>query len=340
MVSLMTANTAVMKAVEWDVVVRSLALLRAGTPTASKRDLYAQLGSWDAVQKHLHTTTANHSLQCFVCRRMPIDGPLFSCLSCYGVDTVWCQECDATSAAWHPAEHVKLRWPKGHSPSTVFSHKGTFRYRKLLWRAQRGIPESTVTCSECQMEMDHLVVRCVTCPSHPVLCPKCGIGNRDALQETAQGRVMENVVCAAEAALSKKLYTKSDKPSRHAGHSLLLYPHMAGDERVEGAPHQCTCDVCNKALIDGSKKRYRCAICHDYDRCEACLDIKPHKHPLMVIAYPEQRLRVSHDTTAGILGFVAMQADNASSGSSDDEEAEEVEEGEEDGFLYSVDSFF
>lgn len=44
------------------------------------------------------------------------------------------------------------------------------------------------------------------------------------------------------------------------------------------------CDLCGKRNIEGS--RFKCAVCHDYDLCEACEAKAEHAHPMLKIRHP------------------------------------------------------
>ena len=246
---------------EWEHVFRAFALRRAGRSDARKRGIKDAEGSWRGALRVLGRVVPTHAVDCYVCGRGPVDGALFSCMHCFGPDFVWCESCDADVAAWHPADHITVRWPKSQppfAPATGHALAGRFAYRKLLWKPKKQAEEQTgsVACAECELELDGIVAQCATCPGHPVLCARCCIGNLDGLRErfppnTGCAPFVEKVgrlVASVEAATGKKVYTgtRSQPLSEHmtGKHVVTLYPYAQPVEREAGKQHACSCNMC------------------------------------------------------------------------------------------------
>ena len=92
--------------------------------------------------------------------------------------------------------------------------------------------------------------------------------------------------------------------------------------------------------IKPGEKRYRCAICLDFDRCESCQakgDVpgfkgRVHKHPMLVLRYAEQRDAISWDPAgSGLLGHVGASESSDSDDVGGEEEEEEAPEQDETG---------
>ncbi|KAJ9449472.1 hypothetical protein DIPPA_24519 [Diplonema papillatum] len=301
--------------VDWEQLFqdRNSASQRAGALVGSAYDaaLRAQGLTWKLAEKQKRRQRRTHDLRCMSCRKYPIDGPLYSCLYCYGEHWVLCSDCEATAHSWHPKEHILIRWPKAYPRTETYA--GRFKYKlsesggPLRCVAHPGV-NGFETCTECLAEERSFVVKCLDCAGpggagHPILCLRCGVGSAAGvaacLREPSAGRRAENARVAQ--VLLSSFLGRDSQPlscgtvaavSGHVGHRVIVYPPLDTSGLTQ-AKYSCVCDEC-KASVAPATKRFMCAVCPSYDRCEACSGAcdralkETHRHPYLVLSAPWQ----------------------------------------------------
>eukprot|EP01060_Flectonema_neradi_P011723 TRINITY_DN18730_c1_g1_i1.p1 TRINITY_DN18730_c1_g1~~TRINITY_DN18730_c1_g1_i1.p1 ORF type:complete len:387 (+),score=64.99 TRINITY_DN18730_c1_g1_i1:35-1195(+) len=318
------------QSLDWEYIFRCIVRRRGGLPIDKKTQLREEVGSWKELCTQLDKRPKNrHLLRCINCKGFPIDGPIFSCLHCYGSDWVLCSDCEEASAKWHPQSHVMIKWPRAYSSSQV--QAGRFCYQKLNWVPTKVYSEDIRYCSDCNTPLADLCVGCMDCCSE--LCLPCGIGKREYCDETKEGREVRARLLELEQ-FKKQNFDTGDGHSSHSKHRRVLYPPITITQKPEHN-HCCLCDICGR-IPPWTEKRYRCALCYDYDRCESCqrdVEKQPrmqHAHPMLVIAYAAQRQHIDRiNNVLANQGSLSPDYDSDSDFEEDEEEEEEEEEEED-----------
>ena len=321
-IRVMMSSSQIYKTLDWEYIFKCIVQRRGGLPQETKLQLREQTGSWkDLCVQFDKRTKARHVLRCIKCRGFPIDGPLYSCLHCYGGDWVMCSDCEKTCIKWHPESHVLIKWPKACNFPRL--QAGRFCYQMLNWFPTKMYDGVIRHCSDCNSPLSDICVGCVDCCKE--VCLFCGIGKRKFICDTKEGRDVFTRLQDLESCRRHNLFT-GDNNSIHATHRRILYPPMTIIPKPQN--HHCCCDVCGKIPL-ATEKRYRCALCYDYDRCETCQynvecqSRMTHAHPMLVISYAAQRQHIDRVPIMTIDSRPADDDDNDSDFDDDDEEEEE-----------------
>ena len=200
---------------------------------------------------------------CDGCRTNPIKGIRYHCVECNDFD--FCEKCYNEKKDIHGHKFKEIEKSEFAEPELKFTPP-TFISDKLVHKR--------VTCDGCEtVPIIGCRYKCAICRDFDY-CENC----------------------------EKKNYKKHSHPMIKISTPELELPYSQCTLKEEFKMDEndnsviihkgITCDGCGYVNITGN--RYKCAVCHNFDFCEQCLEknASEHKHPFIKIYHPKMELDI------------------------------------------------